>query len=487
MPWLAKRGWVVALAVAVLSVACWLGKRPNGEAHGDLTPASNDRNRSAPSVDETGLALFTNANLVLISIDTLRADHLSVYGYHRPTSPRLEDFARQGLVFDRFYHSGGGTLDSHVSMMTSLRPLTHGITPASGRSLEQERVTLAETLKAAGYSTAAFVDDGYLVKKYGLWQGFDVYDDRGGRFEVILPLAQQWLEAHRRERFFLFLHTYDVHSAFTRLPYECPGDYPQLYARGLAGAFDGCRDGRCASELLAWVNAEVTAGRKRVTDVFNREELDYMAALYDGCINYVDARLADLFGLLRSLEAFENTVIVVTSDHGEEFGEHGMLIHDNNSYEEMAHIPLLIRLPGGQLAGHRVRHLAAMVDLMPTLLDLLGAATPEQAQGLSLLPTMWQNRPVQQRINIYNNLLAGRWKMIADKRQFFDLVVDPLERTNLHDPASLHQQALASATRTLVRGDQAAQAVFARTVEPTAAQLSEEERAKLRALGYLQD
>ena len=84
------------------------------------------------------------------------------------------------------------------------------------------------------------------MKKYGLWQGFDVYDDRGGRFEVILPLAQEWLEVHRRERLFLFLHTYDVHSAFNRLPYECPGDYPQLYAKESAGAFDGCREGRCA-------------------------------------------------------------------------------------------------------------------------------------------------------------------------------------------------------------------------------------------------
>ena len=329
------------------------------------------------------------------------------------------------------------------------------------------------------------MDDGYLVRKYGLWQGFDIYDDRGGRFEVILPLAQHWLEAHKRERFFLFLHTYDVHSAFNRMPYECPGDYPQRYAKGAAGEFDGCRDGRCASELLAWVNAEVVARRKRVEDVFTHDELDYMAALYDGCINYVDARLADLFGLLRSLDAFDNSIIVVTSDHGEEFGEHGMLIHDNNSYEEMAHIPLLVRLPRALLAGRRVRHLAAMVDLVPTLLDLLGVPTPAQAQGMSLLPTMWQDRPVQRRLNIYNNLLAGRWKLIMDKRELFDLVVDRRERHNLFDAASTHQQALSASARALVRADQAAQAEFASSVTPVPAELSGEERSKLRALGYL--
>ena len=137
---------MLGLVFAGLASAYWYGQRQRGGAPVAGEPAAGVHGPSAPTGREPATTMFANANLVLISIDTLRADHLGVYGYHRPTSPRLEDFARQSLVFERFYHSGGGTLDSHVSMMTSLRPLTHGITPASGRSLEQERVTLAETL-----------------------------------------------------------------------------------------------------------------------------------------------------------------------------------------------------------------------------------------------------------------------------------------------------------------------------------------------------
>lgn len=426
-------------------------------------------------------------DVILISIDTLRADHMSVYGYERLTTPRLEEIAQHAVVFDRLYYSGGGTLPSHLTMMTSLNPITHGITPENGLVLPAQRTTLAERLAEAGYATGGFVDGGWVSAKFGFAQGFDVYDDSGGHFAASLPKAQVWLEEHTGEPVFLFLHTYDVHSTTSGLPYSCPGDFTFRYADPATVDFDGCRDGRCASDLLASVNQRVRIGEATLTELLSARELEFITALYDGCINYVDARLADFFGLLRQLGRFESSVIIVTSDHGEEFGEHGMMIHDQGGYEEFARIPLIIRLPDAREGGRRIDHLAATVDIAPTILDILDLPALEDGQGYSLVPTIFDDVPVRSDVHMYGVLMADGMKFFSGRHRLFDLREDPTESVNLYEARPDLVGNLAAVIERRIAADKSAFAAFIDAMESpmNGVTITPEELARLRALGYI--
>lgn len=426
-------------------------------------------------------------NLVLVSIDTLRADHTSVYGYERPTTPRLERLAAEAVVFERFFYSGGGTLPSHMSMMTSLYPATHDVNPHNERTLEEERTTLAEVLSEAGYATAGFADAGWMRGRFGFSQGFDLYDDEGGRFEAILPKALRWLDAHAaREPFFLFVHTYDVHSEWHRLPYSCPGENPMRYAAAIDIDFDGCRDGRCASALLAWVNGEVKAGRSELREHFSRDELAWIEALYDGCIHYADERLGELFSHLESLGVWDETLVVVTSDHGEEFGEKGRLLHDDGGYEFYAHIPLIAKLPRSAYGGTRVDALASMVDVMPTLLDLLGLPVPDDAQGTSLLPAIRDGTSVRRDFHMYDVLRTDRFKLFRSRDELYDLADDPAEISNVYAERPDLARTLGARLRELNAVDRRSREAFAARAAPAGKKaLTPEEVRGLEALGYL--
>lgn len=429
---------------------------------------------------------YRGDNVILISIDTLRADRLSVYGYDRPTSPNLERFASEGVVFDRFFYNGGGTLPSHMSMFTSLYPGTHKLHPSQTKSLEPERVTLAETFQTAGYATAGFADSGYMQAKWGFDQGFDLYDDAGHKFAGILPRARAWLETHHTRPFFLFLHTYDVHSNSRLLPYECPGDYPFRYTGGPHPSFDGCRGGRCASDYLANANVALRAGRTTRDEVLAPDELDFVSSLYDGCINYVDDKIAEVLGWLDEMGIGDRTLVLVTSDHGEEFFEHGYLLHDQGGYEELAHIPLLLRLPDRAFAGTRVRHLTEMVDLMPTVLDLVGLPIPSDAQGASLVTTFRDGRPVTDAVHMYSILRTDRYKYFKDEKQLFDLAFDPAETVNLFRTARWRAARLNRQVHAIIKKDfRAADEFASRATAGRPAVLSPEERERLKALGYL--
>jgi arylsulfatase A-like enzyme len=427
----------------------------------------------------------SSANVILISIDTLRADRLSLYGYHRPTSPHLEELASRGIVFDRFYQKGGGTLESHLTMMTSLRPGAHQVTSDNMRRLEAERITLAETLKAAGYETAGFVDDGWMAGTFGFSQGFDVYDDRGGGFWEILPRVRNWIDARGRSPFFLFIHTYDVHSAFDELPYDCPGDYANRYIARGRPRFTGCREGKCASTLLVWLNTQIAAGALEAAEFFSPGEIDHISALYDGCLNYVDDEIAGLLHLLRRRNLFGNSLIIVTSDHGEEFLDHGMVIHAQSAYEEFARVPLVMKMPEQEHSGVRIGHLAAMIDVMPTILDRLGIQVPAQAQGFSLLPLIRTGRPVHDDVHLEDGIVTARWKYIGDKGLLFDLKSDPRERVNLAQAFPSLVDQLSARLRAKTEADRREYAAFARRVSPSApVLLSKEKEERLRSLGY---
>jgi arylsulfatase A-like enzyme len=420
-------------------------------------------------------------NVILVSVDTLRADHMSLYGYERETTPHLEALARDAVVFEAFFNAGGGTLKSHASLFTSLFPKVHGVEPR--RALGEAHRTLAEVLRSNGYATAAFTDIVWLRRKYGFAQGFDFYDQQGGNLVRILPEAVRWLSERAEEPFFLFLHTFDVHSSTRRLPYDSPEGFNEVFTAGYDGGFSGCIGGRCASELLSHINRRIGRGRVSLADVFGPEELAYIAGLYDGGVLYVDRELGKLVEALERLGLYDDTLLVVLADHGEEIGDHGRMLH-GNPYEEFVRIPLLIKFPRSRHAGRRINALASMVDVMPTLLDALGIPPEAGMQGRSLLSLAETGRPVREYVTSHGDSIRNRrWKLVASRGELFDLANDPAERNNVFDA---HPETVAELTKLWREVERKnAEALRARRVSaPRADELSAQEKAQLESLGY---
>ena len=428
-------------------------------------------------------------NLVVISIDTLRADRLSLYGYDRPTSPTLEALADESLVLERFYATGGGTLASHMSMLTSLPPEVHGVL-LKGQSLPPERTMLAEVLAAGGYRGAAFTGGGYTSAHFGFDQGFETYDDTGWGFDTALPKALDWIDASDDRPFFLFLHTYDVHSTAAGQPYDCPGGFADLYTAGYGGEFDGCLDGRCASKLLVWLNDELRTNEGfDLTAHLSPAEIEFLSSRYDGCINYADSKLGELVRHLRSRGLWDETLLVVTTDHGEEFMDHGLLLHMQGGYEEMAHLPLLLKLPGSELGGTRFEGLASMIDLSPSILSVLGFEPPPEMLGRDLLPIVRGLAPARDQVDILGTIRSARWKLIPheDGNLLFDLANDPGETRNV---AEQHPDR-AARLRARSRWNRQRYEEFKSLLEAKdqvgreEVELSADQIERLRALGYL--
>jgi arylsulfatase A-like enzyme len=313
-------------------------------------------------------------DLVLVSIDTLRADALGCYGNPRPTSPHLDALAAAGLRFAEVWAPAPNTATSHASLFTGLPPWTHRVANISSLehgtpALHPAFVTLAEQLSAAGYQTAAVTDGGPLGESWDLLQGFDLRDPR---YRDVRQSVDQCLEllADRdpARPLFLFLHTYQVHE-----PY-CPS--PEWVAR-FAADYDGPL--LAALELVRAEQAQPGArpnGRVMLRDRerFTAQDVAFLRALYDAEVGYTDGELARLIAALP-----DTTALAVTSDHGEEFGEHGVFGHQQ-LHAETLRVPLLLRLPGGEFAGRVVEEPVRLLDLHPTLLGLAGLA-PATAIG----------------------------------------------------------------------------------------------------------
>ncbi len=227
-----------------------------------------------------------------------------------------------------------------------------------------------------------------------------------------------------------------------------------------------------------------------IGNYLTKEEIDHQKARYDGCINYVDDQLRSFFDYLKSARLFEDTLIVVTSDHGEEFLDHGRLLHTNPYWEHMIHIPLIIKFPGSAYAGQRIQHLATTIDLMPTILESVGIPVSDQAQGISLLPAVAEGKKVRRAINIFGGMRTERWKYIpgAAGGKLFDLTADPQETKNLSLAERDMAERLKSAGREEKRLDEESYADFVATTQSTQEMpgLTREEIDELRALGYLQ-
>jgi len=311
-------------------------------------------------------------NVILISIDTLRPDHLGIYGYHRNTSPHIDALAGEGLLFENHIATGPSTLISHASILTSLYPSAHRAEFSTYAPLNPAVLTLPEVLKMYQYQTAAFTGSGQMNHIYGLDQGFDTYNDRGGKFTRTLNRSLAWLRAHGQRPFFLFIHSYVTHH-----PYTPPAPYHRMFYPEYPGKLGS----RIGISLLQRINQ----GQLEVSD----EDRRHIVAMYDGEIAYMDNRMGWFFQQLKKMGLWDRTLIVFTSDHGEEFNEHGMMgWHSHTLYDELLKTPLILRFPSGSPAGRRIADQTRGVDLFPTLLDLMEIEIPDGLQGVSLTPLM---------------------------------------------------------------------------------------------------
>jgi arylsulfatase A-like enzyme len=311
-------------------------------------------------------------NVILISIDTLRADHLGCYGYKRATSPHIDKLATEGILFSNHIAAAPATLISHASMFTSLNPSVHKAEMLTRTALDSRFTTLAEFLKKEKFATAAFTEGGQLNKVFRLDQGFDRYDDtvEEGRVFDVLDRALAWLNAHEQDRFFLFLHTYQTHT-----PYQPPPPYHELFHPKYDGILG---DAITAAELVQINNKSLEIGP---------DDYRYIIAQYDGEIAFMDEQLGHFFGKLKRSGLWEKTLIVLTSDHGEEFDEHGYMgWHSHTLFDEILKVPLIVKFPDSSFQGIIIRQQSRGIDIFPTIVDILGFQKPESIQGVSLFP-----------------------------------------------------------------------------------------------------
>lgn len=453
--------------------------------------------------------------VVLVVVDTLRADHLGAYGYERDTSPRMDAFASDAVLFENAISPAPWTLPSLATIMTSLYPTAHGALAESDtltwmRSPDEFRpvsvvaenhTTLAETLRDAGYATAGFVRGSYPAAVFGFDQGFDHYTDNelpGLRFNVEALLG--WLDREQPSHFFTYLHIAEVHSPYTiaMLPRNFAAKRPDApvdeYRKAIRQEQRLYRsldfDPRYAGDLKGSLDdlARLSSRREPPTP----EELQRLVDLYDRGIAYTDHWIGRLLDGLSERGLYEESLVIVTSDHGDEFGEHGGLEHGKTYYEELLRVPLLIHPPGGA-SGLRVEAQVGLVDLLPTVLDVVGLAPEAPVQGLSLR-SLWEGGELPARPAFgeaahargMGAVRTNRWKYVhagPAGEELYDLHADPAESVN----RCASERATCETFRRTLRGWHAEMRATADEFgvdDPPRAVLDEKAREHLRALGY---
>ncbi len=322
-------------------------------------------------------------HVVVVLIDTLRADHMGCYGYARDTTPNLDAFAADAVRFERPNAQASWTLASLGSIFTSFYPPKHGLVHPSRRTpLPSASTTLAEYLQDAGFATAAFVANGIVIPETGLYQGFDVYEQiRGlyaGRDEADLVNREvfEYLDTDYSpgEPLFLYVHYMDPHD-----PYTDPDDAYLQWDTDYDGPFTG--EGRRTVQ-----NAFVKM-RDGEDPQLDTRDLEHLRARYDGEIRSVDERVAELFTRLDELGIYDEAIVVVTSDHGEQFFEHDSLKHATTVYQEEITVPLIVRDPSQKKRGRVVADPVETIDIVPTVLERFGIAVND-LDGRSLLGAM---------------------------------------------------------------------------------------------------
>lgn len=310
-------------------------------------------------------------NIILISADTLRADHLGCYGYPRNTTPAIDRLAGRSCRFERVIAQAPYTVSSHMSMLTSLYPSFHKVNKINLERLDSNIPTLAEALYNHGYRTWAVTGGGQVSSEYGFAEGFESYlEFTAPEDDVKRKVAEtmEFLDENPKSPAFVFFHTYKPHPPYRPLP-----PYDTLFDPEYTGTIDG---------EIATIEA-INNGSIMTTQA----DLDHLVALYDGAVREMDDQLSELFRYLQGKGIDAHTVLIFTSDHGEEFGEHGKHgVHSHTLYEELVRIPLIIHLPRIPREGITIHGQVRSIDIYPTVLEVAGVQPPAAIQGRSLLP-----------------------------------------------------------------------------------------------------
>lgn len=366
-------------------------------------------------------------NVILISIDTLRADHLGSYGYPKPTSPNIDAFVPDAAFFSTAVAQAPSTAPSHGSIFTSRIPSQHGALVTKKQGISPKVPTLAEILKKAGLITGSFNGGGQLGKVFGFSRGFDEHKAYSGTdygdetLAVRIEEAISWLNRNKGRQFFLFLHTYEVHA-----PYAPSAEFASLFKDGYSGPLPQRIDQRLINQI--------NRGKVKI----NAADRDYIVALYDSEIRQMDQGFIRLISYLKAQGLYDNTMIVLTSDHGEEFGERGRVgVHSYTLFDELLLVPLIVKFPGGHFAGTKTETQVRSIDIAPTILDVLGRRIPGGFEGQTLVDAI-EGRPFAEHAlsqkdskarKISTSVRTSRWK--THKARLFDLQKDPGETSDV--------------------------------------------------------
>jgi arylsulfatase A-like enzyme len=440
-----------------------------------------------------------SVNVILISVDTLRADHLGCYGYERETSPNIDILAEESVLFSNVYASSPWTLPSHVAMLTSLHGVHHQVYHDDER-MDPAILTLADLLRQNHFFCTAFTGGGFVSSVYGFSKGFDMYQEGEGGVHRqdaaghLSGLVSEWLDAHSQDKnFFLFVHTYQPHD-----PYACPEPFKNMFLS---------KDAKWGHiNLMGYLG-----GRSNLFKPLPDADRQNIVDLYDGEVRYTDeALIGPLIQKLKHMDLYDSTLILFTSDHGEEFYDHKSWGHGHQLYDESLKVPLLVKFPGSRFRGTRISNIVSLVDVLPTILEELRIDSSELSiDGRSLIPVI-EGRDKGDRsfwADIGTNVLdshvpqkistnSGTEKLILNKKytqenlsffeypppetgsvELYELKSDPRENHNIAD----NRVALVNR---LIRTIEAlySQARKRKSLKP---EIDEDLKEKLRALGYI--
>ncbi|MFW5921047.1 MAG: sulfatase, partial [Polyangiales bacterium] len=320
-------------------------------------------------------------NVVVLLIDTLRASKLQPYNPDSPVeTPHLTEVAEQGTIFELPQSPENWTKPSCASILTSLYPVSHGAKKDNSR-LPGSADLLSEHLEAKGFQTGSFIANGYVSRKFGFDQGWKHYtnyirESKNTEAENVFKEAGDWIEKNKDDRFFAYIQTIDPH-----VPYDPPDKYLKMYD-------DREYDGQVQPRKTAQLLEQAKSGEIEFSDSDKKR----LEALHDGEITYHDHHMGEFIARLKKLGVWEDTLFVITSDHGEEFEEHGSWGHGHSSFQELLHVPLIFHGPGAA-DGKRVPQVVSTLDIGPTVLELLGIDPMEAAEGRSLVAYMTGETP----------------------------------------------------------------------------------------------
>lgn len=447
-------------------------------------------------------------NIILIMVDALRPDHLGCYGYSRDTSPNIDKLAQNGVLFTHAYIHAPTTMTSTASVLTSLYPRQHQAWNMHGeeglKGIDFSLTTLTEVLKANGYKTIGVVANGFLDSVFGFNQGFDEYYETWklpeAEHSLIGPDAQYfkhlaeakhtsqiilpWIDKNSQEKFFAFLFYIDPHD-----PYFPPPPFDEKYQQ----AYEGPLKGKANALHLTSVNLGKIP--------LSQDDTNYLISLYDGEISYIDYHIGKLVEELEKNNILDNTIIVFMADHGEEFMDHGGTLHGFAIYNENLRVPLIFsgsKLPKKQ---SRVTTVVRSIDIMPTILEILGIKIPGRISGRSLV-NLWKteahqkDRPVFAEMHLNKgggekdiylvSFQKDKWKLIIDKlenrQELYDIENDPFESINLIEDNVAKVKELSTDLEYFLNLQPLVK--FKDQVEP--AEVDKSTIENLKSLGYLQ-